>query len=132
MPFRFTYLCDLFQQLEDHCTRDPPLPPPHLKSLIDRTVRQWFQSHRARLDALDASGAAFLSACFPERRTDRVYNIREKSLVKILGRVLGLPIARRKTLEEWCKPGRGDLGACVARVQREAVCHMARHAVVNY
>lgn len=122
MPFRFTFLCDLFQQLEDLYTRDPPLPPPQLKSLIDNAVRQWFKNHRTRLDALDASGAAFLSACFPERRTDRVYNIREKSLVKILGRVLGLSIARRETLEAWCKPGRGDLGACVERVQKEAVC----------
>ena len=58
-----------------------------------------------------------------------MYNIREKSLVKLLGRVLGLPIARRKSLEEWCRPGRGDLGACVERVQKEAVCRVARYVV---
>ncbi|KAI9787327.1 MAG: hypothetical protein M1816_007675 [Peltula sp. TS41687] len=120
MPFRLTHLCDLFQKLEDHYTHDPPLPPPKLKSLMGQTIREWFQNHRARLDVSHASSAAFLSACFPERRTDRVYNIREKSLVKILGRVLGLSLARRKSLEDWCKPGRGDLGACVERVQREA------------
>ena len=121
MPFRFSYLGDLLQELEDYCMHDPPLLPLELKSRYHKAVRVWFQCHRTRIDALDASGVAFLSACFPERRTDRVYNLREKKLVPILGRILALSKDRQKSLEAWCLSGGGDLGACVERVQRQAV-----------
>ena len=121
MPFKFIFLCDLLSSLEALSTRDPPLLPATLRDRYQRTITQWFRSHRARIDALDApSAVALLSALFPERRTDRVYNLQPLSLTRVLGRCLGLGITRSKELERWKEPGRGDLGACVERVQREA------------
>ena len=121
MPFKFIYLCDLLSTLESLSTHDPPLLPASVRDKYQRTIAQWFRSHRARIDGLDPSASvALLSALFPERRTDRVYNLQPPSLTKVLGRCLGLGVSRRKELERWKEPGRGDLGACVERVQREA------------
>ncbi|KAI9851996.1 MAG: hypothetical protein M1838_002119 [Thelocarpon superellum] len=120
MPFKFVHLCDLLQRLEDLWTRDPPLLPTTIQSHAERAIEHWFRSHRRRIDAADTSGVAVLSAFLPERRTDRVYGLREKSLAKVVGRVLGLPVARRRCLLAWETPGHGDLGACVERVQRQA------------
>ena len=125
MPFKFIFLCDLLSSLEALSTRDPPLLPAALRDRYQRTISQWFRSHRARIDALDASSAvALLSALFPERRTDRIYGLQPPSLTKALGRCLGLGLSRIRELERWKEPGRGDLGACVERVQRQA--EMAR------
>lgn len=121
MGFKFVYLCDLLSSLEALSTRDPPLLPTVLRERYQKAITQWFRSHRARVDALDApSAVALLSALFPERRTDRVYNLQPNSLTRVLGRCLLLGITRSKELERWKEPGRGDLGACVERVQREA------------
>lgn len=121
MPFIFSHLCELLQELEDHRTRAPPLSSSDLKDRSHKAVERWFRRHRSRIDASDVSGTAFFSAFFPERRTDRVYNLRQKNLAKLLGRVLGVSLERRKTLEAWCKPGGGDLATCVEMVQRQAV-----------
>ena len=121
MPFKFAHVCDLFEQLEDLSTGDPPLLPSRLQAVYQKTIERWFGAHRRRIDACDTSDVALLSALFPERRTDRVYGFREKGLIKLLGRVLGLPIARYKVLLSWDQPGNGDLGACVERIQRQAV-----------
>lgn len=125
MSFKFVNLCDLLSNLEALSTRDPPLLPATLRDRYYRTITQWFHSYRAHIDALDApSAVALLSALFPERRTDRVYNLQPPSLTKALGRCLGLGISRIRELQRWKEPGRGDLGACVERVQRQA--EMAR------
>ncbi|KAI9758443.1 MAG: vacuolar protein sorting-associated protein 1 [Chaenotheca gracillima] len=120
MPFRFTYFCDLLEQLEDYATRDPPLLPKRQDELSRKAIQLWFQSHRLRIDASDSSPAALLSALFPERRTDRVYALREKTLVKLLGRVLEIGASRRAILEQWTEAGAGDLGERVQFVQRQA------------
>ncbi|KAI9847974.1 MAG: hypothetical protein M1837_001492 [Sclerophora amabilis] len=120
MPFRFSYFCDLLEKLEDYTTRDPPPLNAQLDSLSYKAIEQWFKSHRARIDALDTSHAALLSAFFPERRSDRVYGMRETNLVRLLGRVLGLGVSRRKLLEKCATAGNGDLGARVELVQRQA------------
>jgi DNA ligase 4 len=118
MLFPFTHLCDLLENLEKHSTHDPPFPPKTLSQLYRTEIEQWFDVHRTHADE---SGLVLLTALFPERRTDRVYGIREKSLTKILGRVLHLGVSRIKELGKWTVLGYGDLGACVERVQRQAV-----------
>ena len=120
MPFRFAYLCDLLSSLEALQTRDPPHLPARLKEEYRKTIEQWFRNHRTRIDSSTTDCVALLSALFPERRTDRVYNLKEPSLVRILGRCLSLGATRAKELNGWRERGRGDLGDCVERVQRQA------------
>jgi len=120
MPFRFAYLCDLLSSLEALRTRDPPFLPARLKDECRKTIEQWFRCHRARIDSSTTDCVALLSALFPERRTDRVYRLKEPSLVRILGRCLSLGSTRARELNGWRERGGGDLGDCVERVQRQA------------
>ncbi|KAI9722987.1 MAG: hypothetical protein M1812_001436 [Candelaria pacifica] len=116
MPFRFSFLCDLLSNLEHHITRDPPHLPARVKELCRETIIQWFRNHRNRIDGTDTDDVALLSALFPERRTDRVYNLREASLSKVFARILGLSTSRVQELESWKQKGRGDLAECVERI----------------
>ncbi|KAK4996412.1 hypothetical protein LTR66_003966 [Elasticomyces elasticus] len=66
---------------------------------------------------LSAGGLiALLSSLLSERRTDRVYGLREARLVLVLKRSLGLGISRVNDLEGYKTAGNGDLGECVERV----------------
>ncbi len=120
MPFKFGYLCDLLSSLEAHQTHDPPYLPARLKETYCKTVQQWFRCHRARIDASDTDGVALLSSLFPEKRTDRVYGLKEPSIARILGRCLSLGVSRARELDKWRAKGGGDLGDCVEKVQRQA------------
>ena len=126
MPFRFSYLCDLLSSLEAHQSRDPPYLPARLKDECRKTIEQWFRSHRARIDSSTTDLVALLSALFPERRTDRVYRLKEPSLVRIFGRCLFLGATRARALNGWRERGGGDLGDCVERIQRQAEMHVPR------
>ena len=88
---------------------------------ITRVVISWFQCHREQIDNLGASSSvALLSCLFPERRTDRVYMMKDMKLSKLLGRALGLSSDRIRLLNRWQDAQQGDLGDCVERVQRMA------------
>ncbi|KAI9822583.1 MAG: hypothetical protein M1827_000302 [Pycnora praestabilis] len=119
MPFKFVHLCDLLAKLEELNIQDPPQLPAKLRDLTRTAIELWFRSHRKSIDASDTDGVALLSALFPERRTDRVFCLKEKSLTKVLGRVLCLGVYRRRLLDRWTEKGAGDLGACVERVQQQ-------------
>ncbi len=116
MPFQFSFLGDLLSALEDHITRDPPHLPARVNELYRATITQWFRIHRNRVDGDDTDDVALLSALFPERRTDRVYNLQEASLAKVLARNLRLGSSRVQELDLWRQKDRGDLGQCVERV----------------
>ena len=120
MPFKFAYFCDLLSTLEAHSNHDPPYLPTRVKELQCKAVDQWFRSHRARIDNPATDRVALLSALFPERRTDRVYGLREPSLVRVLGRCLCLGVSRAKELSKWREKNGRDLGGCVELVQRQA------------
>lgn len=120
MPFRFGYLCDLLSSLEAHQTRDPPFLPARLKDEYRKTIELWFRCHRVRIDSSNTDCVALLSALFPERRTDRVYRLKEPSLVTILGRCLSLGSTRAQELNGWRERGGRDLGDCVERIQKQA------------
>ncbi|KAI9827687.1 MAG: hypothetical protein M1819_006887 [Sarea resinae] len=120
MPFRFSHLCDLLSEIEELNKRDPPLLPIVLHEDIRKAIYRWFGNHRKRIDSRDTNAIALLSALFPERRTDRVYGLKEKSLVKVVSRCLRLGVERQRHLNEWQVSGGGDLGECVERIQRQA------------
>lgn len=87
---------------------------------INSRISQWFSSLNIRDPATDIDHVALLSALFPKRRTDRVYSLKADSLSKKLKRVLCLGRGRWELLDNWKKPGRGDLGECVLRALRGA------------
>ncbi|KAK3373796.1 hypothetical protein B0T24DRAFT_275442 [Lasiosphaeria ovina] len=108
MPFPFAYICNLLQGLEDN--QHAQVGQKTNASII----QAWFRSHQAELSRDDHDPAALLSALLPEKRTDRVYSIREKKLQIIIGRALILGISRKKELERWAVTGSGvDLADCV-------------------
>jgi DNA ligase-4 len=117
MPLLFVYVCDLLEQLEQIKVRYPPYLPKDQERRTSEKIEDWFRRHRQRIDG-DTNGVALLSALLPETRTDRVYELKEKSLEKIIGRAQALPNSRRADLARWRQPGAGDLGDCVERVFR--------------
>ncbi|KAF2673049.1 hypothetical protein BT63DRAFT_421244 [Microthyrium microscopicum] len=116
MAFQFKLVCELLTSLEAICTRDPPLLPKDREQRQRDTIDKWFTSHRKAINAQDTNGEAFLSCLLPERRTDRVYGLQEPRLIRVLPRSLRLGAQKTLELQDWNKPGNGDLGACIERV----------------
>lgn len=116
MPFLFSYVCDLLQRLdENRCARAG------LRSNAS-IVQEWFRAHQAQFYRDDHDSAALLSALLPEKRTDRVYCIREKRLQIVIGRALGLGRSRIAQLARWSNPeARIDLAESVESILKETV-----------
>ncbi|KAL1302980.1 hypothetical protein AAFC00_003297 [Neodothiora populina] len=114
---KFFQVCGLLERLENIARHDPPYNSKEISEHnLDETTR-WFKSNRELIDASDAkSSSAFLSTLLPHKRKDRVYGIQSATLVKILGRCLGLNASKRHDLALHKIPGNGDLGDCVERV----------------
>lgn len=131
MPLLFKDFCDLLSDLESYSSRQPPLLPARREKLYQDCLTQWFHIHQISVDSPNVDPVVLLSALLPARRTDRVYSIQAQSLSKKLRRCLNLGVGRWQQLEHWKTPGRGDLGACVERVQRQAEnpVPLAAHAV---
>ena len=120
MPLLFSRLCDLFSDLEQIVEHDPPLLVQNVQRRVRDRIVQWFGSLNIHDSAPDIDRAALLSAIFPKKRTDRVYNLRADGLSRRLKRVLCLGRGRWELLDQWKKSGRGDLGDCVLRALRGA------------
>jgi DNA ligase-4 len=119
MAFKFRWLCDLLQKLEQNraskaCaasrTVDPDL----------RVIVTWFNKHHAHIPRHGDGAVAFLSCLFPERRPDRVYNLQRKRLASMFGRSLGLGIGRMKELNSWQESGGTDFPQCVETAMARA------------
>ncbi|KAK2796790.1 hypothetical protein FQN51_009014 [Onygenales sp. PD_10] len=119
MGFKFSYVCDLFSNLESNRTlkassaarkRNPDVA----------TVTGWFDRHGKAIHGGTTDRLALLSCLFPERRPERVFGRKEPSLVKIIGRCLFLGTSRRYELDLWKTSGGDDLGQCVENVMRQA------------
>lgn len=119
MPFLFSYVCDLLQRLDDN-----RLARSGLRSNF-AIIQEWFRAHQGLLSRDDHNSAPLLSALLPEKRTDRVYFIREKKLQIIIGRALGLGRSRIAELGRWNNPeARVDLADCVESILKQTVtCH---------
>lgn len=116
MPFLFSYVCDLLQRLEDN-----RLARSGLRSNA-AIIQEWFRGHQAHFYRGDHNSAALLSALLPEKRTDRVYQIREKKLQIVIGRALGLGRSRIAQLARWTIPEAcADLADCVESILKETV-----------
>lgn len=118
MPFPFAETCVLLQRHEDIELHQPPILKAADRHAQAKAVTEsWFKSHRLAIAQLNAdSSVALLSTLLPEKRTDRVYNIKASKLLHMLSRCLGLSAPRTKDLLAYTQPGRGDLGQCLERV----------------
>ena len=119
MAFKFRWLCDLLQKLEQNRLSKA--------SAASRTVNPdnqvlvtWFNKHHAQIPRSGEDAVAFLSCMFPERRPDRVYSLQRKRLASTFGRSLGLGTGRMKELNSWQERDGSDFPQCVEDVMAQA------------
>ena len=121
MTFKFSYVCDLLEEL----SRNTPGAPGY--RLGDLVIEKWFKLHEARIRRDDFDLAALLSILLPEKRTDRVYAIQEARLRSIFGRAQGLGRPRLAELDQWSRPGSTrDFADCVESVLTASVSSLPR------
>jgi DNA ligase-4 len=117
MSFKFAHICDYLERCEEISSHNPPLPPAELKSRLYRQHATWFASHHRDINALDETGTtALISTFLPFRRKDRIYGLQSASLLKLLGRCLGLSASARHELSSFSTSHNGDLGDCLQRL----------------
>lgn len=111
MPLPFDTVCDLLDCLESDLKRK------RQGKGSTRIVKDWFADHQENINRQDVDAIALLSTLLPERRTDRVFSIREKRLESIVASACGLG-SRRAGLRRWeTDPRAGlDLAECVEEV----------------
>ncbi|KAI1998334.1 hypothetical protein LOZ53_000120 [Ophidiomyces ophidiicola] len=119
MGFKFSYVCDLLSTLDNNRTLKAASEAKK-RNPDSSTVLNWFDRHEKKIHSGDTDRLALLSCIFPEKRPERVFRLREASLVKVIGRCLLLGACRKQELDRWRERGWGDLGQCVEHVMRQA------------
>jgi len=76
MPFDFSILCDLLNELDLNRARKSSKTRNDLSSSPEIVV-SWFNKHNAIILRKGQGAVAFLSCLFPERREDRVFDLWE-------------------------------------------------------
>lgn len=122
MPFRYTWICDLLQAIEDIECRDPPYLPDRKRKALRLAVQDWVRKHRNTLDHPNTDATAILSILLPHTRTDRVYGIQAPRLQKLVARCLNLTLRKAEELGRWRDATQGDLGACLERLDKDHDC----------
>lgn len=119
MGFKFRWLCELLQDLENNQINK--VISVSRRSDPDRkVVKDWFDRHNAKIPRSGSEAVAFLSCLFPQRRVDRVYAIQELRLSLVLGRCLSLGTTRLAQLNQWRERGGMDLASCVQSVMQDS------------
>lgn len=111
MPLPFDTVCDLLESLESDLKRK------RQGKGSTQVVKDWFGNRQEGIHRQDVDAVALLSTLLPERRTDRVFSIREKRLESIVASACGLG-SRRAGLRRWeADPRAGlDFAECVEEV----------------
>lgn len=120
MPLLFTEFCNLVDSLEKISRHDPPSLPVDVRQKYNVNLQSWFASYNISIHSARVDPIVLLSALFPAKRTDRVYNIQAKGLSRKLRGCLDLGLGRWQQLEKWQEPGFGDLSENVERILRQA------------
>lgn len=111
MTFLFAWVCELLQSLENDIKRRRG------KRGEQAIVDDWFARYRQELDDDLTDKCALLSTLLPERRTDRVFGIKEKTLQPKIARACRLGHSRVKELSRWTVPGSNlDLAECAEAI----------------
>lgn len=126
MPFPFGKVCDLLQRLENDLKRK------RNQKGAGQIVRAWFAEHRLTVDHDDTDKCALLSTLLPERRTDRVFDVKEKTLSKIFATAHCLGHTRIQRLTRYKIPGSGvDLAECFEEILKETPNFPSRDVTVE-
>ena len=120
MPLYFVEVCDFLDALEKISRHDPPYIPARSHQEYKDTIQSWFTSYKISLYSTRVDPIVLLSALYPAKRADRVYNIQAKGLTRKLRHCLQLGLNRWPELGKWNLPGYGDLSDCVERVLKQA------------
>lgn len=118
MPIKFTYLCDLLEALENLEVAHRDVYILNRRERQRAILQDWFRRHRRAIDDPENDRVALLSCLFPERRTDRVYNIQAQALLNILSRCLGLGRSRLNELLSWKTTTSDDLASWTSKIVR--------------
>lgn len=112
MTLMFSAICELLQSLENDFKRKRHQKgPKHI-------VNDWFDRNQESLDG-GVDLTALLSTLLPERRSDRVFCIKQKRLENIVVKSFGLGFSRIAQLREWEMQGADrDFGECVEAILR--------------
>jgi DNA ligase-4 len=103
-----------------------------IESKTRQYILEWFDSYASDMHNNPAVLLAIFSTLLPELRYDRVYGMRESTLVKILIKAMGLGNSRRRMLENWRNlTEQGDLGSAVEKVMLEAETSRAATVTVT-
>lgn len=118
MGFKFAWLCELLEEIhqnkpQQRAAYSKQENPSH------RIVNRWFDQYHDKICRNGPSAIALLSCLFPERRPDRTYNLQQKRLTQIFGRLLGLGTTRLKILESWQQKGGQDFPTCLEKLMAE-------------
>jgi DNA ligase 4 len=129
MPFAFAHVCQLLQDIEKTRVNgratlgNPQIATSSANEISGRCHRileKWFETHGKQINNPELTdGTALLSTLLPERRTDRVFALREARLLRLLPRALHLSAARTRALNAFLKPGNGDLASFLETVLKE-------------
>ena len=125
MPFQFSILCELLDALELSQSRLRSTNPRYVTD--DGTIiRCWFDTYSQNIPRQGLEAVAFLSCVFPERRADRVYELKESRLEGIIQTAMGIGKTRMKELRNWRDTDGPDFATAVQRVLSAAeVCSAA-------
>ena len=120
MPLLFTQFCDLLTALEEVSRHVPSYSPAQSSDKCKDFINSWFRAYNISIQCNIVDPTVLLSSLFPAKRTDRVFNLQVSRLSRQLRGCLGLGCGRWEQLQDYQKPGRGDLGDCVERVLRQS------------
>jgi DNA ligase 4 len=115
MPFKFQIFCDLLDNLSRAQTKVSSTTSA-IADASTRIVNVWFDKHDSIIPRHGSEAVAFLSCMFPERRADRVYNLREAKLEAIVQHALGLGTTRLKELRWWEQTNGADFASSVEHI----------------
>lgn len=121
MPFKFKWLCDLLDKLEEpHLppTPAPKLLPKALEEYKKKLILQWFKNNIDRLNEYATQDDAVKCMLRPaESWVDRQYFGVEEELEPLLSQVLELTDTEVVELYKWkTHPYTANMGAQVARI----------------
>jgi DNA ligase 4 len=124
MPFPFSSLCELLNELDKNRTKSSAAGK--IPDLDAKTVVSRFNKHNGIIPRRGTEAVAFLSCLFPERRPDRVFSLRVGRLEKIIQQAQGLGSSRIEDLQSWRTTDGSDFALCVGRVLATTDCE-SRH-----
>lgn len=100
MTLKFTHFVELLERLEQ-AKFQKAISDNRATNPDYRAVREWFRTHNHRIARHGSAAVALLSCLFPERLSQRTYNLREQALSHVIPRVLTWGSTRAQTLRRW-------------------------------